>query len=71
MPCDDLEDWAGAGGEGGARGMDVYTVALTCPAVQQKPTQQCEAVTLQLQKYLRVGTCCFPSFNYFYSLKDF
>ena len=48
--CDDLEGWnVGLGGRLKREGIYVY-VSLIHAVVEQKPTQNCKAIILQLKK---------------------
>ena len=50
MPCDDLEGWDGGGGREGKEGGYAGNTETIHFVVQQKLTQHCKAVILQVKK---------------------
>ena len=54
MLCDDLEGWDGGGGREAQEEGDICIHIAVSHCVQQKLTQHCKAITLQLKKKLRI-----------------
>jgi len=54
--CEDLEGWDGARGvsEGGSRGRRYVYLELIHIVTQQRPTQCCKAISLQLKINLKI-----------------
>ena len=50
VPCDDLEGWDGGGGREGQEGGDACNTETIHFVVQQKLTQHCKAIILQVKK---------------------
>ena len=62
VPCDDLEGWDGGGGREGKEGGYAGNTETIHFVVQQKLTQHCKAVILQVKKKKRKEIYCSKSF---------
>ena len=56
MFCDDLDEWDGGDGREVPEGRDIYIYLLLIHViVQQKLTQHCKSITLQLKKKIPIS----------------